>query len=239
MDANNFSPPTSGAPVPVWELSGWWRRVGALVIDSLLIGLPAFVLGAVLVIALSVDDLANITASDFTNMQYVASGITVVAAAIYYCLMMPATNGQTVGKQVTGIRVVREDGAQMNASFAFLRQILVIQVLFGWLGAFLLYVPTVLNYLWPLWDSGNQALHDKIVKSRVVIAESVGTAEPPPPVATGLVAPAPFPQAPSAAPAPPAPPAQPAPPAPPAPTGTAVPYEPPAQFENPVPEDEK
>ena len=42
--------------------------------------------------------------------------------------------------------------------------------------------------LWPLWDEKNQALHDKIVKSRVVLAVEVsdhGIAIPPAqPVAT-------------------------------------------------------
>ena len=31
-----------------------------------------------------------------------------------------------------------------------------------------LYIATLLNYLWPTWDAGKQALHDKVVKTRVV-----------------------------------------------------------------------
>lgn len=35
-------------------------------------------------------------------------------------------------------------------------------------GFFLL--PVILDYLWPLWDSKNQALHDKVVGSVVIRA---------------------------------------------------------------------
>jgi uncharacterized RDD family membrane protein YckC len=31
-------------------------------------------------------------------------------------------------------------------------------------------VPTLLNYLWPLWDDENEALHDKVCSTRVVAA---------------------------------------------------------------------
>ncbi len=229
MNGSSFSPPPSGAPAPVWELSGWWRRVGAQIIDSLIVGVPAFLIGGVIAFA-TVRDFEDLDSSDFDRMQLYGAAISIVAASIYYCWMMSATNGQTVGKKVTDIRVVREDGAPVTAGFAFQRQILVMQLLFGWLAAILLYIPTLLNYLWPLWDKGNQALHDKIVKSRVVIATSVGIAEPAPPVQTEFAPQTPFPQA---------PPATPTPPVPPAPPGGAVPYTPPPGFENPVSDDEK
>jgi hypothetical protein len=31
-------------------------------------------------------------------------------------------------------------------------------------------IPAVLDYLWPLWDRRNQALHDKVVSSVVIKA---------------------------------------------------------------------
>ena len=31
-------------------------------------------------------------------------------------------------------------------------------------------IPVLLDYLWPLWDQKNQALHDKVVSSVVVRA---------------------------------------------------------------------
>jgi uncharacterized RDD family membrane protein YckC len=40
-----------------------------------------------------------------------------------------------------------------------------ITVVFG-----IFYIPALLDYLWPLWDKRNQALHDKVVNSIVVRA---------------------------------------------------------------------
>lgn len=216
--------------MPAWELSGWWRRVGALVIDTILLSIVAGLIGVV---------AALVTASGFTRSDGELSGAFVlplvvsailVVPTIYYCWMMPATNGQTVGKQALGIRVVREDGGPITAGFAFMRQILVINIFFGLvLGFFLFGLPQLIDYLWPLWDSKNQALHDKAVKSRVVLASQV----PPPVIDERSLQPyfeptatpqQPFPQAP---------------PAPPQPGGASTPYTPPPGFENPVPDDDK
>lgn len=93
-----------------------------------------------------------------------------LVGGVYYLLQMPRTNGRTLGKMATGIRVVRESGQPVDVGFTLFRQTLVIFMLFWGLAALLLFIPTILNYLWPLWDDKNQALHDKIVKSRVVLA---------------------------------------------------------------------
>jgi uncharacterized RDD family membrane protein YckC len=52
--------------------------------------------------------------------------------------------------------------------FALLREILVKTILFGYVALVTLYLATLLNYLWPLWDPRNRALHDRMVGSRVV-----------------------------------------------------------------------
>lgn len=224
MQNQNF---TSAGANATWELSGWWRRAGALMIDSIVVGIPAFVIAFVVGFAF-LDGSSSSGGSDADVIQLIGGGLGLLFAIAYYCIVMPATNGQTLGKMASGIRVVREDGGEITASFSFLRQILVMQIVFGWLAAVLLYVPTLLNYLWPLWDSKNQALHDKMVKSRVVRANPI---ELPPaevaPQAQPQAAPA-FPQAPA-----------PGPPPPPTPGGTSTPYTPPPGFENPVPDDEK
>ena len=80
-------------------------------------------------------------------------------------------NGQTLGKQVVGIRVVKADGSPVSVGFAVLRELVVKGLLFGGLGWFLFGIPGLLNYLWPLWDKpGQQALHDKIVSTYVTLA---------------------------------------------------------------------
>jgi uncharacterized RDD family membrane protein YckC len=88
-------------------------------------------------------------------------------------------NGQTLGKQIVGIRVIRDDGSAYGFGAAFVRQALVIRLLFGVVGGLFFGVAQLLDYLWPLWDETNRCLHDMIVNSHVVRAE-------PPPTSTGL-----------------------------------------------------
>jgi len=79
-------------------------------------------------------------------------------------------NGMTLGKQIVGLRVVKEDGTPVTAGFATLREFVVRTLLFGIVGWFFLGIPGLLDVLWPLWDDKNQALHDKMVSSYVVKA---------------------------------------------------------------------
>jgi uncharacterized RDD family membrane protein YckC len=247
MSDEFFAPPAEEASAaPVWELSGWWRRVGASFIDGMVLWIPLTAIFAIID-----SDTVDPTKNTTTSLDLVQVLVGAVVTAVYFMVVMTAWNGQTVGKRALEIRVVREDGQPMDPKFAFYRQTLVIGVLFSWLALLLLYIPTFFNYLWPLWDEKHQALHDKIVHSRVVRAEQVSDPGNLQAVQAASIGQAPFPQAPQAAPAPPVPPAvhdvpptqvpppaPPAPPAPPQPGGTPAPYTPPPGFENPVPDDD-
>lgn len=162
-------------------LSGWWPRAGALILDGLFISLlmsPLLVISIMgMVGSFETTTLANGTdkvdfdAGLFLGSFFLAAAGSIAVGVLYYCLTMARTgahNGQTWGKQLLNITVIREDGEQVGFGFSFVRQILVIQILFGGLGYLFFGIPYILNYLWPLWDNGNQALHDKIVHSRVV-----------------------------------------------------------------------
>ena len=66
--------------------------------------------------------------------------------------------GQSWGKKVVGIRLVREsDGRPIGAGMAFVRDLAHIVDGFLYLG-----------YLWPLWDEKKQTLDDKIFSTLVV-----------------------------------------------------------------------
>ena len=67
----------------------------------------------------------------------------------------PATASATArpsGKQIVGIRVIRDNGQPFDIGHGILREFVVKGLLFGWVGSFFLYIPTLLDYLWPLWD---------------------------------------------------------------------------------------
>ncbi len=161
----DWQPPLGTRAGPPGRPAGWWRRAGAAIIDGLVVG----VVGVALLLVLQ----GAIGASEDLSTA-IAAFVGIVIGCFYYGNLMSREgehNGRTWGMQVTEIRVVRIDGQQFTFGFALVREILVKQILFGYLAAFTLYIATVLNYLWPLWDSQNRALHDHIVKTLVRSAD--------------------------------------------------------------------
>jgi uncharacterized RDD family membrane protein YckC len=79
-------------------------------------------------------------------------------------------NGQTWGKQILGMRVVRDSGQPFDLGAGFVREFAVKGLLFGVLGSAFAGVPVLIDWLWPLWDDENRTLHDMIVKTHVMKA---------------------------------------------------------------------
>ena len=77
-------------------------------------------------------------------------------------------NGQTLGHQFMNIRAVKEDGTPFSMGDSVMRELVVKGLLFGFLGALSCGIASLLDYLWPLWDEKNQALHDKLLSQYVV-----------------------------------------------------------------------
>ncbi|MGH2920905.1 MAG: RDD family protein, partial [Gaiellaceae bacterium] len=125
-------------------------------IDSLLIWV---VVVAVIGIALGVA-AANETAG---GIVLILAIVFAFAGPIFYTIYWTGKEpGQTIGKKALGIRVrhAEEDRAIGYGPSAGRY---LITVVFGFF-----VIPSVLDYLWPLWDKRNQALDDKVANSIVV-----------------------------------------------------------------------
>jgi uncharacterized RDD family membrane protein YckC len=134
--------------------SGWWRRGGALVIDNLLLLIPA--VGFFALVFVPSDVVAAIAA-------FLAFFFWLVFPFIYftYC---HGKWGQTIGKRALGIRVRRdrqEEPVSYGAAFGRYAIVFVFAIFT---------IPLLLDYLFPLWDSKKQSLHDKVANSIVVRA---------------------------------------------------------------------
>ena len=165
------SQPFFDSPAGHWRLSGWWRRVGAALIDGLVIALIAFALlalsGVVAGIGFGIGDTTGVIALILGFMFWALCAT--VAALLYAPVMMYRTNGQTLGKMAFGIRVVRAKGQPISFGWAVLREVVVRWLLFNAvLGSVTFGLAPLLDILWPLWDEENRALHDFIVDSRVI-----------------------------------------------------------------------
>lgn len=121
------------------ELASWGLRLGGYVIDVIILGVVTALISVLL-------------------GQQLASLVQIV---LYYGLFgyLTGTTGQTPGRKVVGISVLREqDGQFLGAGMGIVRNIChIIDAL-----------PLLLGFFWPLWDSKNQTFADKIVKSVVV-----------------------------------------------------------------------
>jgi uncharacterized RDD family membrane protein YckC len=172
--------PPSGweQPIPTpsgWEgrpLASWGSRAGATLIDWLVLLIPAVVLFIVVVagaLGISGDDDASTGAVIAAIVLYV---VLISAVVLLYAplLMMRkgAHNGQTLGKQLVGITVVRNTGQPMNFAWSALREVVVKGLAVGIASSIIPLLPWLLDILWPLWDDENRALHDLAVQTHVV-----------------------------------------------------------------------
>ncbi|MEU8529808.1 MULTISPECIES: RDD family protein [Streptomyces] len=148
-------PPAPGMPgapgggMP--ELAHWGQRVGAHLLDMLIIIGPMYALGF---INLAMSDNGEPGAIFFIGVVY-AIGMG------FFQLYREGSTGQTIGKKVLGISLHREaDGRVLGFGFALVRKIA--HILDG--------MACYIGWLWPLWDEKNQTFADKVCSTVVVKA---------------------------------------------------------------------
>jgi uncharacterized RDD family membrane protein YckC len=171
-------------------LAGWWQRAGALVLDSILLGIVGgiaalpWIRDAWHIYVDWIDDALRTSEAGSSNTIDTAQlqrdlvkplaiiGAINLALGFVYNVGFLMWKQATPGKLLLGLRVrLRETPGPMTLGTVLLR----------WLGQYgvgiLGLVPYVgsiggiyslLNYLWPLWDDKKQALHDKLAKTNVV-----------------------------------------------------------------------
>jgi uncharacterized RDD family membrane protein YckC len=167
------APPAEHPKELPWRLAGWWSRVGAQLLDLVVVWVPAGIVLTLLIVAASDARDGSTAERTWLIITIVASMLAIAVHLFYAPLLMRRRgrrNGQTIGKQVTSIRVIRADGDPMRFSDAAMRQI--VYKSFGGMVAstFIPLFPWILNYLWPTWDEEHRALHDMAAKTRVVAA---------------------------------------------------------------------
>jgi uncharacterized RDD family membrane protein YckC len=151
-----------------WEgkqLASWGSRVGATLLDWLILLIPVTLLIVLVVVVALSSDVGGIVTAILSSLLY-------LVAVLFYAPLLVARqgahNGQTWGKQIVGIRIVRDNGVPVDIGFGFLREVVVKGLLFGFVGGFFFSIPTLVDYLWPLWDDQNRCLHDMVVTTHVV-----------------------------------------------------------------------
>jgi uncharacterized RDD family membrane protein YckC len=134
-------------PTPAGGPAGWWSRVGASILDGLIVLVPLFLGGVISIVS---DTLAGLFAI-----------VYLVALVFYAPILLAVNDGRTWGKQANGIRVLTTDGERIGFGRAFGREFL--KIVFAITG-----ILWLISVLWPLWQPENRALHDLAAGTRVV-----------------------------------------------------------------------
>ena len=176
-DPPSTAPPPRGvasAPDARPILASWWSRVGAFVIDAIVVGVVATL---VIVLITGAAGGVGFLGGEATGYGGIVLGllfsllVATAVALLYAPMYMARTDGQTLGRQAMGIRVIRANGEPVDFVWSVLREVVVKTLVFGAIGgSFTFGLAWLLDVLWPLWDDEHRALHDMIVDSRVVRA---------------------------------------------------------------------
>ena len=151
------------------ELAGLGSRLGARILDVILVGfgmgiLFAIGIGGLVLTALSGDDAAVL---GFIALLFGIALLFLLVTLLYETTMI-AVRGQTVGKMLTGVRVIRADDGGLPGWGKSIGRWLVLTLpsqipAVGW-------IAILLVYLSPTWDERRQGWHDKAVATVVVRA---------------------------------------------------------------------
>ena len=136
-------PPPGG---PSGPRAGFWSRLGALIIDNLIIAVPGIIL---IVIAAAISDA----------LLVLAYLVFIVISVGYFIYFEGGPTGQTIGKRTLGIRIIdMQQGGPIGYGRATVRYL--VRIVSG--------IVFYLGYLWMLWDPEKQCWHDKAANDVVV-----------------------------------------------------------------------
>jgi uncharacterized RDD family membrane protein YckC len=158
---NSEAGKASGTAVLPWHLVGFAPRFAAFIVDITVIAMLAivFTLGG-MIASRQGEGYGPDISPLFNNLDAYAPLllISLILVSMTYFTYFHGAIGQTAGKMILGLRVVREDGGPLGYRRALLR----------WLGYFLSIAFLALGFVWIMLDRKKQAWHDKLAGSVVV-----------------------------------------------------------------------
>lgn len=145
--------------------ASWGQRVGSYLLDALLVA-PFSVTALILEFTNTkyqwIDQQLVKTQTPNATLSVIIWILEILgfAVSMWNIAYRQGTTGYSVGKQILGIKLVREqDGRPLGTWPAFGRNVL--HILDG--------LPLFLGFLWPLWDAKRQTFADKLIHSVVLV----------------------------------------------------------------------
>ncbi|MBH0331414.1 membrane protein [Brevibacillus brevis] len=135
---------------PQHSYAGFWIRVVASLLDSMfLIGISYLVF----------NPLRRVFSVPYASFHFI--DLVEVLFDLLYMILLTWWTGQTLGKLITGIRVIsaKQVRGNLTGGQVFLREVI---------GKFVASLVFGLGYLWVAWHPRKQGWHDLIAKTYVI-----------------------------------------------------------------------
>lgn len=142
------------------EPAGFWIRVGAYIVDSVVLNLVIGVLA--ISFAFFLGKARNPMA--IASLSPPVYAIFLFLPFVYHIYFL-GKRGYTPGKSFLGLQVIRQDGTGMSYGDAAIRTF---SYILSWF-------PLSLGFFWIGFDRNKQGWHDKIAKTQVIKAEEVSS----------------------------------------------------------------
>lgn len=166
----------SNSPIPAGvQFASMPRRLGARVLDAVIVGVVLIALGALIfgIFAsgggldnLEVDENGELTNGEGAFLAAYFGWLALAGViSLGYEIVLIALRGATFGKQILGVKVVREqDGQVPGWGGSLLRWVI------PFAGSFACGIGQIVVYLSPFFDNSgrNQGWHDKVAKTVVI-----------------------------------------------------------------------
>ena len=154
------------APAGELVLAGRGTRLGAAIVDNLILVGPAVLL-SVMLPGLVGGDASSVPYSDVTLALLGFGSLAVMLVALVVNLVLLHRNGQTIGKRLLGIRIVRSNGDHCALSRIIVARWLPLAVvgMIPVIGPIVGIVDALL-----IFRDNHRCLHDEIADTIVVVA---------------------------------------------------------------------
>lgn len=146
--------PATHAFIGIYEQAGFGLRYGAWMFDFLI------TLIALMTFTFVVSAIGRRSVVDSNQDLFIVGGLTALLLVMNF-VVLAGRNGQSAGMRILGIQIARVDGRRFTMRDALLRHLV---------GYPLSMVLFFLGFLWMLWDPRQQAWHDKLAGTIVVMS---------------------------------------------------------------------
>ena len=169
IEKGDFQPPApkagNGGVVLGGEIvyAGFWKRVAANFIDSLIVGIAGGLIAMILGVLLGIGmagfgrDSAAMGAG-MVALQVLVNLVSLALCAAYYAIFHASAGMATPGKMAVGIKVVRSNGERITLARGIGR----------YFGLFLSSLTLCIGYLMAAFTERKQGLHDLVCDTLVV-----------------------------------------------------------------------